>query len=55
MGVAECKKTMILKTDFLRPLKLSFSHISRVSDSRTNCVPTCEMCRCTWQNFVGKV
>ena len=33
VGVAKCKKTSILKTNILSPLKTEFFYISRVSDS----------------------
>ena len=59
--VAECKKTMFLKTNFSSPLKMSFFFIffffciSQVSDLWTNHESTHEMCRCTGQNFACQV
>ena len=55
VGVVECKKTSILKTEFSSPLKIFFFCILRVSDSQTSHEPTREMCRWTGQNFIGQV
>ena len=47
VGVAECKKTSILTTEFLSPLKAVFFCISRVSDLQASYKPTHEMFKCT--------
>ena len=55
VGVAECKKTKILKINISSPLKTVFFCILQVSDSQASRKPTCKMCRCIGQNLASQV